>query len=210
MSVDQLDGWSVLGADGEGLAGGLASSPLAMPAFFLGWIGIGVLVGLGLARRGHDRRTMAALGVGLGPLMFVVASDAVRRREREARPFVLSPGLDHGGTLDVLVLIEDSPDHVRSVTPTLSAVESEIGTLTIAQTVEYEWLEDGQDDADNDVVASASAALLAARNLVPISSPALVVFPGTAEATARRFAARPRRTLVLVATDESTTVPGRP
>jgi len=37
--ANQLDGWWVLAADGEG---GLASSPLAMPAFYLGWIGLGV------------------------------------------------------------------------------------------------------------------------------------------------------------------------
>jgi hypothetical protein len=206
IAVDELDGWWVLGAEAEEIAGGLAASPLAAPAFFLGWIGIGVLVGLGLARRGHHRRTMAALGVGLGPLMFVVASDAVKRRERETRPLVLSPGVDHGGELDILVHIQHSPEHIRSVAPTLRAVESDIGTLTLARTVGYEWLED---DADNDVVASASSALLMARDLVPIRSPALVVFPGTVDATVRRFAARSRRTLLLVAIDESTAVPGR-
>jgi hypothetical protein len=178
----------VLGADGKEIAGGLASSPLAMPAFFLGWIGIGVLVGLGLARRGHDRRAMTALGAGLGPLMFVVASDAVRRRERETRPLVLSPGVDHGGDLDILVLVENGPEDVRAVASTLGAVESEIGTLTLARTVGYEWLEY---EADNEVVASASDALLRLW-------------------AARWFTARPRRTLVLVAVDASTAVPGRP
>jgi hypothetical protein len=93
-----------------------------MPAFFLGWIGVGVLVGLGLGRRGHDRRLMTALGVGLGPLMLMVGSEALRR-EREAVPLVLSPGADHGGDLDVLVLVQHDPNHVRSLAPMLEAVE---------------------------------------------------------------------------------------
>lgn len=209
LAVDPSEGSWVLAADGQDVAGGLASSPLAMPAFFLGWIAVGVSVALVLARRGHDCRTMVALGVGLGPLMFVVASDAVRRREREARPLVLSPGVDHGGDLDILVLIQHSPEHVRSLAPTLSAVESEVGTLTLARAVEYEWLDDAPEDhADNEVVASASSALVTARDLVPISSPALVVFPGTVEAAARRFAARRHRTLILVAIDDPTAAPG--
>lgn len=204
--ADRLDGWSVFGAEGEKFAGGLAGEPWAMPAFLLGWIGIGVLVGLALARRGHHRRTMAALGFGLGPLMSIVASDAVKRREREARPFVLSPGVDHGGELDVLVHIQHGAEHIRSVAATLNAVESDIGTLTLARTVDYEWLEG---DADNDVVEAASTALVMARDLVPISNPALLVFPGTVDSTARRFAGRSGRTLVLVAIDGPITDPGR-
>jgi hypothetical protein len=174
-----------------------------MPAFFLGWIGVGVLVGLGLGRRGHDRRLMTALGVGLGPLMLMVGSEALRR-EREAVPLVLSPGADHGGDLDVLVLVQHDPNHVRSLAPMLEAVESEVGTLTLARAVAYEWLEGDPDDpGENEVVASASSALIAARDLVPITSPALVVFPGRVDTATRRFAERPRRTLVLVAIDEA-------
>lgn len=202
LVVDRSEGWSVLAAEGQDIGGGLAASPLAMPAFFSGWVALGVLVAVALARRGHDRKTMLALGVGLGPLMLVVASDVLRRREREARPLLLAPGVDHGGGLDILVLLQDRPEHVRSVVPTLDAVKTDVGRLTLVRAVDFEWLED---DLDNEAVDSATADLVVARDLVPISSPALVVCPGTAKRAAQRFAPRGRRTLVLVAIDESST-----
>jgi hypothetical protein len=176
-----------------------------MPAFMVGWITLGVFVALRLARRGHDRTTMVAVGAGLGPLMLVVAADIVRWREQEARPLVLAPGADHGGELDIVVLVQAQPEHVQSVVLTLDAVESEVGRLTLARVVDYEWLEG---DLDNEVINDASAALVAARHLVPISSPALVVCPGTAEQAPGRVAGRGRRTLVLVAIDETVAVPG--
>ena len=180
---------------------GLASSPMAMPAFFLGWIAIGISIAHGLVRRGHDRRLMVALGIGLGPLMIVVAVDTVTRRERDARPRLLAPGFDHGGRLDVLALIQGHPDQVRSLLPTLDAAKSVLGMLTLGRAVPYEWVED---ESDNEVMAQATSDLVAARELVPITSPALVVFPGTPEAAAQRFSARSRPTLVLIAIDEAT------
>ncbi|MGE0796494.1 MAG: hypothetical protein AB7H43_04540 [Acidimicrobiia bacterium] len=207
--ADHLEGWSLLAADGPVLASGLASSPLAVPAFFLGWIGFGMAVGRGLGRRGHDRQLMTALGAGLGPLMLVVGSEA-RRREGRAVPLVLSPGIDRGGDLDVLVLVQHDPDHVRSLLPTIEAVAPDVGTLTLARAVAYEWLEDDPDGPDdNDVVSSARSALVAARELVPITSPRLVVFPGSADMAVRRFAESRRRTLALFAVDDATAASNR-
>lgn len=200
LAGGRSEGLSVLASEGGGVEGGLAALPLAMPAFFLGWIAVGVVVALGLARRGHDRRMMLGLGAGLGPLMLVVASDAVRWRERDARALVLAPGADHGGDLDILVLIQDRPEDVRSVVPTLDAMRTEIGRLLLARVVDFEWLEG---DLDNDVIDVASEALIAARDLVPVSSPALVVCPGTPQEAAERCLPGGRRMLVLVAIDES-------
>jgi hypothetical protein len=199
LAVDHSDGWSAVAVEGHDIGGGLAASTLAMPAFFFGWIALGLLFAVGLARRGHDRRTMLTLGVGLGPLMLVVASDVICRREREARALLLAPGLDHGGDLDIFVLLQDRPEHVRSVVPTLDAVKADVGRLVISRAVDYEWLED---DLDNEVVDLATSDLVAARELVPIAGPALVVCPGAA-GQARRFAPPGRRTLVLVAIGES-------
>jgi hypothetical protein len=211
IAADQLDGWSVLAVEGQEIAGGLATSPLALPGFFIGWVGLGVLVGLGLARRGHDRRTLAALGAGLGPLMIAAIPEAVRRRERETRELVVAPGIDHGGHLDILVLVQEDPAHVHSVVPTLAAVKRDVGTLTIARVVDYDWL-DGSDATrshGNEVIATATSALVEARELVPISRPALVVLPGTVNGAARAFSARARPSLVLVAIDESSVPPVR-
>ena len=197
--ADHNDGLSAVAVEGHELGGGLAASTLAMPAFFFGWVALGLFVAVGLARRGHDCRTMLALGAGLGPLMLVVASDVICRREREARALLLAPGIDHGGDLDIIVLVQDRPEHVRSILPNLDAVKADLGRLVIARAVDYEWLED---DLDNEVVDLATSDLVAARELVPITGPALVVCPGAA-GQARSFAPPGRRTLVLVAMGES-------
>lgn len=205
VAVDQPTSWSSLATDGQDVGAGLASSPLAVPVFLAGWVGLGVLLGLRLARGGHHRRTMLMLGVGLGPLMLVVAADVRRWQAGRVRPLVLAPGADHGGDLDVLVLVQDRPEHVRSIVPTLAAIGPDIRRVTLARAVEYDWM-DG--DRDNEVVDAAAAALAGACDLVPVERPALVVYAGTAEAAARQFAARRGRTLVLVAIDESAAHPG--
>ncbi len=201
LTFDHISASSMTTLEASEASSGLASSPMAMPVFFLAWIAIGLGLAEPLARRGHDRKIMVALGIGLGPLMIVVAVEAVTRREGEARPRLLAPGLDHGGHLDVLALIQGHPEDVRSLIPTLNAVKSVLATLTLARAVPCEWVED---PSDNEVIAQAMSALVAARELVPISNPALCVFPGTPEAVARRFSARSRPTLVLIAIDEAT------
>jgi hypothetical protein len=52
LVVDRGAVWAVLADGGQELGGGLAGSPLSMPMFFLGWVALGVVVALGLARRG--------------------------------------------------------------------------------------------------------------------------------------------------------------
>ncbi len=202
LTSDHINGWWVGTAQAAEVGPALASSPLAILAFFLGWIAIGVGVARPMVRRGHDRKIMTALGIGLGPLMIVVAVEAVTRREREARPLLLASGFDQGGDLDVLVLVPGDPDQIRSLVPTLTVVKSELGTLTLARAVPYEWVDD---HSDNEVIVQASSALVAAREFVPITGPALAVFPGTPRGVAQRFSARWRRTLVLFATDEPAT-----
>jgi hypothetical protein len=170
-----------------------------MPGFFAGWIAVGMVVALRVARRGHDRRVMVALGAGLGPLIFVLVSD-LRRREAEAPLIVLEPGVDHGGDLDVLVLVQRRPDEVRSVLPTLEAVAPDLATLTIARAVDFEWLEG---DLDNEVVVASSIVLRDAAALVPIDGAGLALHPGTPTMVADRFAAQPDRSLVLFAVGDS-------
>lgn len=203
MALAQPDGWWLLAAEGQESTG-LASAPLAMPGFFVGWVVMGVLVALRLARSGHDRRTMVAVGAGLGPLMVLLASDIVRRREREAAPLVLERGVDHGGDLDVLVLVQGRPGDVRSVLPTLEAVRPDLGTLTLARAVAYEWTEG---DLDDEAVSAAFSALLEAAGLLSIGGVGLALHPGPPAAVAERLEAQQQRTLVLFALGESTAGP---
>lgn len=196
--IDHPGEWVLLAADRPEASGALADSPWSMPAFFVGWIGLGVLIAAALGRRGHDRRLMIALGVGLGPLMAIVASRAVNARP-SARPLVLAPGSDRGGDLDVLVLIQQAPERVRSVVPSLTAVAAEMRVLILARAVPYEWLEgDGNEEID-----AATPVLVAARELVPIRLASLVLLPGMPAIAARRFGTHRGRTLVLHAIDES-------
>lgn len=101
---------------------------------------------------------MVALGTGLGPLTLIMAYDMIRRRDRQARCLVLARGADHGGGLHVIVLLQGQAEHVQSIVPTLEAVKSDIGCLTLARAVDFEWLDV---DVDNEVVESSSADLIA-------------------------------------------------
>jgi len=190
--------WPVLAADGD-TAGGLASSPFAVPLFFFGWATVGLLLALVLVRRGHDTRTMLALGVGLGPLMAVVASDAIKRRDPNSPALLLEPGIHHGGQLDVLVLVQGEPADVQPIRANLEAVRARLGLLTVARAVAYEWTEG---DLDNEVVTAGRRALADAADRLPVRGAELSLWPGPVDVVAERFRSRHIGGLVLVATAE--------
>lgn len=177
-------------------AGGLAASWWSMPGFFAGWIVLGVVLALVLVRRGHDARTMVALGAGLGPLMALVVSDSIRRRDREAQALVIQSGVDHGGPLDVLVLAHDSGSAVEDLATTIESVRDELGLLTVGRTVAYEWVEG---DLDNEVVRSGESELRDAAIRLAAVDAELVLLPGRIDRAVERFEDRGRRTLVLLA-----------
>ncbi len=206
LKLEQPERWSLLAAEGNEAGAGLASSPLAMPGFFTGWIVTGVLIGLWLARRGHDRNLMVALGTGLGPMMVVVASDSVRRRDPTAEPTIVEHGVNRGGDLDVLVLLHDHPDDVRSLVSTLQAIRTDLGKLVLARTVPYESINDDPSinpDPHPVVADAASASLVEARAHLPYGGAQLELHPGTPAQAARRFARRSNRTIVLYAIGEA-------
>lgn len=193
------DGVSSIAVDGQEAATGLAGSPLAIQGFFLGWITIGIISALWLAPRGHDRRILAALGVGLGPLMVFAVANMVRNTDREARPVVLRPGDHHGGPLDVMVIVGD-PNAITTLTPSLDAVRDDVGQFILGRTVPFEW---AHDDLDNDVIEDAFQRLMAADRLLPLRGAQLEVHPGTPAAAARRFCSqRPNQSIVFYAIEE--------
>lgn len=111
----------------------------------------------------------------------------------------MAPGFDHGGDLDVPVLIEEAPESVRSVVPALTAVAAEMRVLTLARVVPYQWLE----KEGKEVIDAATSVLVAARELAPVRLASLVLLPDPPALGAGRFPTRRRRTLVLRAIDES-------
>lgn len=199
VAIDPAETWWMHAAETPDAGMVLATSPLAMSGFVVGWITVGVLVALHLARRGHDLPLALATGAGLGPLMAVVAIDAARWRDPAARPLVLDPGIDHGGSLDILVLVQGPPRDVESVVPTLTAMAGEAGTVLLSRVVDHEWLEG---DLDNHVVTAARTDLAAAADLVPVAGAGRTVWPGTVEEAIARFLEPRGRALVLVAVDD--------
>ena len=173
----------------------LVGSALAMPTFFVLWMGIGLATALVLTARGHEARPMIGLGLGLGPLMWVVAS-AERRRAASAELLVVRPGTDHGGPVDVLVLVlvEDDPGAVRALLPNLEAVTPSLGTLTLGRAVAPEALEG---EAVTATVRSADEVLAEAASVLAVGDAELAIWPGNADTAARRFRERDRPTLVL-------------
>lgn len=185
----------MLAGDGAEGAGHLGAAVHAMPLFFLAWMTIGTLLALVLVARGHDTRTMIGLGLGLGPLMAVVAADTIRHRERRAVPLVLQPGDDLGGPVDVLVVLQGHPDEVLSVRPNLEAVLPSLGSLVLARPVAYEWA-DGS--ADEHVEREEHRILVEAADRLGIVGAELVLWPGPVDVVVERFRRRHPAGLVLV------------
>lgn len=195
------DSWLLLAADGSEAAV-LASSPLTITAFFASWVALGMAPALGLARRGHDRNTMVAIGAGLGPLMLMVASDAVRRAERAAHPLVVRPGADLGGGLHLLVLVPALPEEARSLVPTVEAMRPDIASFTVARVVTYESIEGV---LDHEAITELSELLRVASDLLGVEGAGIELHPGTTETVVNRFEERFPRTLVLFAVEDTTT-----
>jgi len=187
--------WPVLASDGADGAGELGAAAHAMPLFFVAWMTIGTVLALILVARGHDARTMIGLGLGLGPLMAIVASDTIRRKERWAAPLVLQPGDHLGGHVDVLIVVRGDPDDVVSIRPNLKAVVPVLGKLVLARPVAYEWA-DGS--ADERVVQDEHRALVEAADRLRVLGAELVLWPGPVDRAIERFRRRHRSGLVLV------------
>lgn len=198
LVAHRLERWStqVTGAETTQETAGLASSPLAMPGFFIGWLTVGLLAAWFLTRRGHDGPRMAAIGAGLGPMMVLLAADVLRHRDGSVHPLLLAPGTERGGQIDLLVLLHDRAEDVLHLVPTIESVEGELRSCTLARTVAYEWLEG---DPANGPVISAATTVRRAAELLRLPEPRLALLPGTPEAVVATFKQTHRFPLVLIA-----------
>lgn len=203
-AFDAPEQWLVASADVDEAAVGLASLPLSSPAFFLGWACVGVLLATAMPHTAEDRRLLRALGVGLGPLMAIVAAEA-RSRRRGARPVILADAVDHGGGLDVLVLVQHHAHDVDALGPTLEAVATDIATVTVARAVPDLSLGTDPDDA----LGQIESLLRAACDRLPVDGAGLVVFADASAADAARHFTSTRNRLVLHAVGDTVVAPGR-
>lgn len=180
----------------EAMGAGVAS-PLAMPAFFLAWAVLGMVLADAAHGTPHLRRSMLAVGAGLGPMAAVVTFEA-RRRRRAASEIVIAEGSANGGGLDVLVLLRDCTADVTSVVPTLDAIAADVGSVTLAMALPDLWLDEDPAEA----VAGARSVLVAASGHLRDARPGLVVYPDTtSEEAAARFSGDDR--MVLFASDHA-------
>ncbi|MBX7446912.1 universal stress protein [Mycolicibacterium sp. 3033] len=151
----------------------------------VGWILIGLLSGIWMARRGFDALWIL-LAAPLGPLFVPIAVERVRRRpdDAEATP---SESLPAGTGPRILIGVDGSPESVHAMTTALHTLGSQGSVLVLAEVVNYEAAESG-DGADMD---AATRRLEAAANRVEV--PAAVhtrVLVGAPGPALREFAAR--------------------
>ena len=95
------------------------------------WVAIGVVTGVVMGRRGHDPFGWLLLGVALGPLVLPVAMGAQRGQDTPA-PRRVAPGRRAGGSVDLLVGIDGSPQAAAALDAAVDLVGSRLGRLTLA------------------------------------------------------------------------------
>ena len=85
------------------------SPTMSLAVIFAAFVTIGVIASIFMGRRGHNPFAWLALGAILGPLVIPVAAVAVHEERIRQRREVVS-GTSGGGTIDVLVGIDGSPE----------------------------------------------------------------------------------------------------
>ena len=137
----------------------------------VGWILIGLLSGIWMARRGFDALWIL-LAAPLGPLFVPIAVERVRRRpdSAEATP---SESLPAGAGPRILIGVDGSPESVHAMTTALRTLGSQGSVLVLAEVVNYEAAESGDGAAANRVRVPAA---VHTRVLVGAPGPALREF----------------------------------
>jgi hypothetical protein len=161
-----------------------AGTAISMFIFFSAWLGVGLVLAALLVRRGHDRRMMTALGVGLGPLLIALLVEPAPR----GRAWVIDRGVAGPGTLDVLIVLAANPEDIDELRPTLDAVVTLLRTTTIVTVVPYECV--GPAAPGDDVMADAITRLQRSGARIAPIVPRLVVVTGHARRAPSRYAAR--------------------
>lgn len=167
------------------LVASLGPRPLVATLVVVAWVATGVVTALVMARRGHEFRTLAPLGVLVGPFLVGLARSNYIQREAEIEPLELSAGVPGEGRRSVLVAVLGDPEDVVDVVPVLRSLEGDLGEVTLARSVPFE---SAGDPAWDDVKDGALALLEEAARLLPGLDPRLVLLPGRAESAMVRHA----------------------
>lgn len=172
--------------------------PVVIVIVAVGWVLLGLVVGLWMVRRGHDPR-WAVIAVALGPIFVPIALERVERRPRLA---ALGPGPLPERTDDVecgprvLVGLDGSTESQQALAQVLELLGSRCGLLVLAEVVGYDATEDHlQTDLASATERLTKAAAAAAESGVEVSFEVLAGPPGEA---LRRFAEEQSMDLLVV------------
>ena len=171
--------------------------PVIVLIFAVGWVLLGLVVGLWMVRRGHDP-LWAVIAVALGPIFVPIALERVERRPRLA---VSGRALserddDTGNGPRVLVGLDGSTESHEALARTVDILGSHCGLLMLAEVVCYDAAEDvNQADVNAATQRLASLAATARDAGVEVTFEVLVGPPGEA---LRRFAVDQNMDLIVV------------
>lgn len=105
----------------------------------LAWLGLGVLLGFVLGRRGFDGLSWFLIGTLLGPLSVLIAWNCIRRDERLGTEIVATPASVRSATgIDVLVGVDGSPESEAAVSTAMSMFGDQLGRLTLVGVVPFD------------------------------------------------------------------------
>lgn len=118
--------------------------PIVIVIVAVGWVLLGLLVGLWMVRRGHDPR-WAVVAVALGPIFVPIALERVERRPRLAAAELGALPERVGNAASgprVLVGLDGSAESQHALTQVIELLGSRCGLLMLAEVVPYDATED--------------------------------------------------------------------
>lgn len=169
--------------DGDRLVVALSTRSLVAAVIVVVWVGSGLVTAVVMARRGHELKTLAPLGVVVGPFLAGLAWSNYVAREAEIEPVVLAAGVPGPGSKSLLVAVLGDPDDAVLVAPLLRSMEDDLGEVVLVRTVPFEA---AQDPAWDRTKGDAATELTEAARLLPGIEPQLLLVPGRAEAAITR------------------------
>lgn len=189
-------------ADPTAVPAALADRPLLVLAVVAVWCATGLVIASVVARRGHERRPMGALGIAFGPLLAGFAASSLRSREEHASAVVLRPPRQLGGTDRVLVAVQGNAADAADALPLLRTSGDDLGEVSIGCPVSFEDAElEGRPESD-----AAAAFLRQAAVFLDEFEPGLVLLPGRFEDAVCRHLASGDVDVVILAGDHQARV----
>lgn len=130
-----------------------------MPEYFailgMTWFTIGLVLSVVMARRGHDAFAWLVIGMFLGPIAIGLAVYTGLRPDGQPPVVVAEPG-NSGGSVDVLVGADGSPQARAAADAAVELLGSRLGRLTLARALTFYSGTDAQIDAERALREEAS------------------------------------------------------